>query len=95
MVLFHIGFIPISIIDILDVLAVYFIFYNLYKIMRGTRASQMFTVLIIIFVGAFLAQVLNMRGMTWIIQNVATVWVIAFVILFQPELRRLLIQIGQ
>jgi diadenylate cyclase len=95
MVLFHIGFIPISVIDILDVLAVYFVFYQLYKIMRGTRASQMFTGLLIIFVGAFLAQVLNMRGMTWIIQNVATVWVIAFVILFQPELRRLLIQMGQ
>jgi diadenylate cyclase len=95
MVLFHIGFIPITIIDILDVLAVYFIFYNVYKIMRGTRASQMFAGLIILFVGAFIAQVLNMRGLIWIIQNVATVWVIAFVILFQPELRRLLIQMGQ
>ena len=95
MVLFHIGFIPISVIDILDVLAVYYVFYKLYQIMRGTRASQMFTGLIIIFVGAFFAQVLNMRGMTWIIQNVATVWVIAFVILFQPEIRRLLIQMGQ
>jgi diadenylate cyclase len=95
MTIFHIGFIPITIIDILDILAVYFVFYNLYKIMRGTRASQMFAGLLLIFVGAFLAQILNMRGLSWIIQQVATVWVIAFVILFQPELRRLLIQIGQ
>jgi len=95
MVLFHIGFIPITIIDILDILAVYFVFYNLYKIMRGTRASQMFAGLLIISIGAFFAQILNMRGLTWIIQNVATVWVIAFVILFQPELRRLLVQMGQ
>ena len=95
MTIFHIGFIPITIIDILDILAVYFVFYNLYKIMRGTRASQMFAGLLLIFIGAFIAQILNMRGLTWIIQNVATVWVIAFVILFQPELRRLLIQIGQ
>jgi diadenylate cyclase len=95
MALFHIGFIPITVIDILDILAVTFVFYQLYKIMQGTRASQMFTGLIIIFVGAFIAQLLDMRGLTWIIQNIATVWVIAFVILFQPELRRLLIQIGQ
>jgi diadenylate cyclase len=95
MVLFHIGFIPITAIDILDILAVSFLFYQLYKIMRGTRASQMFTGLIIIFVGAFIAQLLEMRGMTWIIQNIATVWVVAFVILFQPELRRLLIQMGE
>jgi len=95
MVLFHIGFIPITVIDILDILAVSFVFYQLYKIMQGTRASQMFTGLIIIFVGAFIAQLLDMRGLTWIIQNIATVWVVAFVILFQPELRRLLIQIGQ
>jgi len=95
MVLFHIGFIPITIIDVLDILAVYFVFYNLYKIMRGTRASQMFAGLLIISIGAFFAQILNMRGLTWIIQNVATVWVIAFVILFQPELRRLLVQMGQ
>ena len=95
MVLFHIGFLPITIIDILDVVAVYYVFYMLYKIMRGTRASQMFTGLIIIFIVAFLVQVLDMKGMSWIIQNIATVWVIAFVILFQPELRRLLIQMGQ
>jgi len=95
MVLFHIGFLPITIIDILDVIAVYYVFYMLYKIMRGTRASQMFTGLIIIFIVAFLAQVLDMKGMSWLIQNIATVWVIAFVIIFQPELRRLLIQMGQ
>jgi diadenylate cyclase len=36
-----------------------------------------------------------MKGMTWIFENLRTIWLVAFVILFQPELRRLLIYVGQ
>lgn len=95
MELFHIGFLRFTVIDLLDIVAVYIVFYQLYQIMRGTRASQMFAGLILIFVASFLVQFLGMQGMTWLIQSVTTVWVIAFVIIFQPELRRLLIQLGQ
>ncbi len=95
MELFKIGFLRFTVVDMLDILAVYFVFYQLYKIMRGTRASQMFTGLILIFLVAFLVQILGMQGMSWLIQSITTVWVVAFVIIFQPELRRLLIQLGQ
>jgi len=95
MELFRIGFLRFTIIDLLDITAVYFVFYQLYRIMRGTRASQMFAGLILIFVASFIVQLLGMQGMSWLIQSVATVWVIAFVIVFQPELRRLLVQLGQ
>lgn len=95
MELFRIGFLRFSVIDLLDIFAVYFVFYQLYLIMRGTRASQMFVGLILIFVASFIVQLVGMQGMTWLIQSVTTVWVIAFVIIFQPELRRVLIQLGQ
>jgi len=95
MELFRIGFLRFTIIDLLDITAVYFVFYQLYRIMRGTRASQMFAGLILIFVASFIVQLLGMQGMSWLIQSVATVWVIVFVIVFQPELRRLLVQLGQ
>ncbi len=95
MELFRIGFIPVTLIDILDVLVVTFIFWKLYQIMRGTRASQMFAGLLVLFVFAILSQVLNMSGTSWLVQSVVTVWVVAFVILFQPELRRFLMQLGQ
>ena len=95
MELFRIGFLRFSVIDILDIIAVYIVFYRLYEIMRGTRASQMFAGLILIFVASFLVQLFGMPGMSWLMQSVTTVWVIAFVIIFQPELRRLLIQLGQ
>ncbi len=95
MELFQIGFLRFTLIDVFDILAVYIVFYQLYLIMKGTRASQMFTGLILIFVASFIVQLLGMQGMSWLIQSVSTVWVIAFVIVFQPELRRLLVQLGQ
>ncbi|MFH1862640.1 MAG: diadenylate cyclase CdaA, partial [bacterium] len=95
MEIFRIGFLRFTAIDLLDIIAVYIVFYQLYIIMRGTRATQMFAGLLLIFVASFLVQLLGMQGLTWLIQSVTTVWVIAFVIIFQPELRRLLIQLGQ
>lgn len=95
MELFHIGFIPFKLIDLIDIILVTAVFYRLYDIMRGTRGSQMFVGLLLILVVSFFVGALGMKGMTWLVESVAQVWVIAFVILFQPELRRLLIQIGQ
>ncbi|MCP4725967.1 MAG: TIGR00159 family protein [bacterium] len=93
--LIKIGFLGVSVIDILDIALVAFVFYKLYQVMRGTRGSQMFAGLGVILAASFIVQGLNMSGMSWIISNIRTVWVIAFVILFQPELRRLLIVAGQ
>jgi diadenylate cyclase len=95
MELFRIVFIPVTLIDVLDILVVTFVFWKLYQIMRGTRATQMFAGLLILFLFAIAAQALNMSGTSWLVQSVATVWVVAFVILFQPELRRFLVQLGQ
>lgn len=95
MELFRIVFIPVTLIDVLDILVVAFVFWKLYQIMRGTRATQMFAGLLILFLFAIAAQALNMSGTSWLVQSITTVWVIAFVILFQPELRRFLMQLGQ
>lgn len=93
--LFRIGFLPIGIIDVLDILLVTYIIYKLYLIVRRTRAVQMFIGLVFIIVVSFFAQAFRMQEMTWIFRNLRTVWLLAFVILFQPELRRVLTLIGQ
>ncbi len=93
--LFRIGFLTFTLVDLIDILLVAFVFYKLYDIMRGTRGSQMFVGMLLIFVASLVVGALGMKGMSWLVQSVAQVWVIAFVILFQPELRRLVIQIGQ
>lgn len=93
--LFRIGFIKVTVFDILDILVITYILYKLYFFIRGSRAAQMFVGLALILIVSVLARLFNMSGMTWIFDNLMTVWLIAFVIIFQPELRRMLIYLGQ
>jgi diadenylate cyclase len=93
--LFKIGFLTVSVIDILDIAIISFIIYKMYLFIRGSRAAQMFIGLILILIVSVFVQLLGLSGLSWIIQNLRTIWLIAFVILFQPELRRLLIYLGQ
>lgn len=90
----RIGFITIGVIDVLDILLVAYVIYKLYLIIHRTRAVQMFIGLVLIFIISFLAQALNMQEMSWIFKNLSTVWLVAFVILFQPEIRRILTHMG-
>lgn len=95
MELFKIGFISVGLIDIVDVALVSYIFYRLYLIMRGTIAAQIFVGLVLILLFSFLAQAANLKAMSWILRTLTDIWVIAFIVLFQPELRRLLVIIGR
>lgn len=94
-VLFHIGFLPVTIMDILDIAVMSYLIYRLYMFLRGTRGVQMLVGLVFILIASALAPLLQMKGMTWIFENVRTVWLVAFVILFQSEIRRLLVNVGQ
>ncbi|MFZ1946119.1 MAG: diadenylate cyclase CdaA [bacterium] len=82
-------------IDILDIAIVTFLFYKLFQLIRGTRAAQMLFGLIIIIAGSLVAELLRFDALNWLISSLKTVWVVAFVIIFQPELRRVLAQMGQ
>ncbi len=93
--LFSIGFLPVRAVDILDIGVVAYIFYQLFRLMKGTRGATMLVGLLIIVLISIIAPWLRMSGLSLLIAQVQTVWVIVFVILFQPELRRILIHIGQ
>jgi len=95
MELFKIGFLSIKLIDIIDILIVTYVFYKLYIIMKGTIASQIFIALVLIIAFSFIAQLLNMQATGWMLSRITEIWVIAFIILFQPEIRRLLLFIGK
>ena len=82
-------------IDVLDIALVSFLFYRLFLLIRGTRAAHMFFGLALIMVTSIAADILGMDALNWIVSNLKTVWVIAFVIIFQPELRRALAAVGQ
>jgi diadenylate cyclase len=93
--LFKIGFLSFTLIDLIDIVVVGFVLYRVFLLVKGTRAVQMLFGLLVIVIVTIISQWLNMKGLSWLVSNLRTVWVIAFVVLFQPELRRLLMLIGQ
>jgi len=93
--LVNIGFLHVTLVDVLDIALVSFIFYKLYMLMRGTVASQIFVGLVLILGFSFLTQAFNFKAMNWILGTLTDIWVIAFIVLFQPELRRLLVLVGR
>jgi diadenylate cyclase len=93
--LFKISFLTVNFTDILDILIVSFIIYELYKNLKGTIASQIFIGLMIILLLSFAAQAANFKELSWLLKLVTDIWVIAFVILFQPEIRRILVIVAR
>ena len=84
--LFKIGFIKVSLIDIIDILLVTWIFYKVYQYFKETRAGQMLIGLIILLIASFLFNAFGISATSWLINQFQTIWVVAFVILFQPEM---------
>lgn len=80
---------------VVDVLIVGFIFYRLLLLVRGTRAVQMIIGLLTIGTLSVVAEWASLDTLNWLLSSLKTVWIIAFIIIFQPELRRALAQIGQ
>ncbi len=94
MELFRIDFLSFRVIDLIDILIVSFIIYRLLALMKGTRAAQMVTGLVLIFFVAFVAFWFQLEGLSWLFKNLATIGFIVLVIIFQPELRSMLAQMG-
>jgi diadenylate cyclase len=80
---------------VLDISLLSVLIYRLLLLIRGTRAAQMMIGLLAIVVLSIAADWLELGGLNWLMSNLKTVWVVGFLILFQPELRRVLAQIGQ
>lgn len=93
--LFSLGFLKVTLLDIIDIVIVAYIIYNLYKWLKGTVGSQIFIGLLIVMVLSFSAQLLNLRALSWLLKFITDIWVITFIILFQPEIRRLLVLIAR
>ena len=83
------------IIDILDIVIVAFLLYRLVLLVRGTRATQMFFGLGLLVVFSWVADRIGLIVVKQIISSLQTVWVVAFLIIFQPELRTALTHLGR
>lgn len=94
MELFHIAFLDFTLIDLIDILVVATIVYQLIKILKGTQAFNMIIGLGIILFVAFISTWLRMESVQWLMTRIGAAWVLIFLIVFQPELRNILVKLG-
>lgn len=85
----------IRFIDILDMLLLAYIIYKGIKIIRETKAQQLITGIMIMLVVYGLSALLKLKVMTYLFGNFFQVGLIAIVVVFQPELRRVLERVGR
>jgi diadenylate cyclase len=82
-------------IEIIDVVAIAFILYQLLRLVRGTQATQLIVGLVVLAMIGVVATQLHLILLGWLFVNAAPIAVLAIVVLFQPELRRMLDQVGR
>ena len=92
--LLKIGFLPVSIWDLLDILIVSYLLYQLYKLVKNSSALNIFIGVITIYVLYYLVGLLGMEMLRAILAQFVSVGVIIIVIIFQPEIRRFLVLLG-
>jgi diadenylate cyclase len=81
--------------DVLDILIVAFVIYRLIALLRGTRAIQLIKGLAVLFFIYAVSKPLHLRTVNWLLQKSITTVFVALPIVFLPELRRALEQIGR
>ncbi|MBE2190002.1 MAG: diadenylate cyclase CdaA [Desulfobulbaceae bacterium] len=90
MTLFKIGFLTFTLIDLFDIIIVALIIYWVYRSLKNTVAVQILFGMVIIIGLQFITEAINFKSLNWILRTISDIWLIAFIILFQPELRKLL-----
>ena len=81
--------------DIIDIVVVAYLLYKLLGFIKETRAQQLFRGILLIVVFFLISEIFNLSLLNWLFTRLITVGLIAVVILFQPEIRRGLEQIGR
>ena len=86
--------ISMSWVDIVEILIISFLFYHILLWIKSTRAWNLFKGIMIILLFVLIAAVFQMNTILWLAENTLNVGLIALVIIFQPELRKALENLG-
>lgn len=81
--------------DIIDILIVTYLIYKVILIIRGTKAVQLAKGILVIVGVWFLSSLFQLKTLEWILNNAITYGLFAIIVIFQPELRRVLEQLGR
>lgn len=80
---------------ILEIAILWYVMYMMLLFVRGTRSEQLLKGLLVIGVIFFASQQLGLYAISWVLTRLVPISIITIVIIFQPELRRGLAQLGQ
>src|SRR5210317_556988 len=81
--------------DVVDILVVAFLLYQLLSIIRGTRSVQMVLGLVVLVGVYFMARILDLVTLLWLLQTFLGSLFIIIIIVFQDDIRRALTQVGR
>ncbi|MCL3779290.1 TIGR00159 family protein [Prolixibacteraceae bacterium JC049] len=87
-------FITIGMMDVVDILLVALLLYEIYKLVKGTAAFNIFIGIFVFYLAWLLIKALNMQLLSSILGQFIGVGVLALIIVFQPEIRRLFMVLG-
>ena len=79
---------------IIDLTIVIFLMYCFFKIVRGSRAWQLIKGIALLIIATWVSGLFNLKILNWILTGIMNLGVIAIIVIFQPELRRALEQLG-
>lgn len=86
---------PIKILAlVVDLMIVFYLLYKLIKMIKGTRAIQLIKGIAVLLVANILSEFFSLNILHYILDSVMTYGVILFIVVFQPELRKMLEQMG-
>ena len=85
----------ISVLDIIDIVVVAYFLYRLYLMLKYTRAATLCNGLLVLVGFMLICRWLNLHVISWLLEKSMTVIMVALPVVFQPELRRALEQIGR
>ncbi|MCS7177083.1 MAG: diadenylate cyclase CdaA [Candidatus Kapabacteria bacterium] len=93
--LFRLGFLRVTVADLIDVGLVAALFYGLYRLLHQTLAFHVLLGFIVLLLLGALVKAGGLTAFGWVVQTLSGIWLVAFVVLFQPELRRMLVQLSR
>lgn len=84
-----------TIFNILDIAIVSFVIYRVIMLIRGTRAVQLLKGVMVLLIAAGISSFLHLQALSWLLNRVLEIGLFAIPVVFQPELRRALEQLGR
>ncbi len=93
--LFKIWFLEMHWVDLVDITLVAILLFQLFRLVRGSLAFNILIGLLLVYFASVLVRTLNMQLLSRILGNFVDVGVLAVLIVFQPEIRRFLLYLGQ